>query len=154
MVGVGQDGVAQPRMGQVGEHRRLHHRHDLAGLWPDHGEAENAIVGLVHQDLHEALHLHDRLRPQHAAHRQLGDARLNVLALSVALTQAHMGKRRLSEHAVGDQPVVRAPLSAGKIVPDDAEVVLGDMRELRAAGAFAERPDLGALVSSRSLTRT
>ena len=49
----------------------------------------------------------------------------------------------ICEHAVGNQPVARASLPSGQIVPNDAEVVLGYVGELRAAGAFAERPDVG-----------
>ena len=34
-------------------------------------------------------------------------------------------------------------MTAGKIVTDHAKVIEGDMREVRAAGAFADRPDIG-----------
>lgn len=54
-----------------------------------------------------------------------------------------MGERGVGEHAIGDQPIARAALPSGEIVSDDPKVVLRDMRELRASGAFSDRPDPG-----------
>src|SRR5262249_22124096 len=48
------------------------------------------------------------------------------------------------EHAVRNQAIARAAVAAGEIVPDDAEVILGCVRELWDAGAFADSPDIGA----------
>ena len=53
------------------------------------------------------------------------------------------GEGRVCELAVGNQPVARAAFAAGEIVPDDAKVVVGYVRELRAAGTFAHGPDIG-----------
>src|SRR5262249_58508612 len=44
--------------------------------------------------------------------------------------------------AGGPQPVGRAALAARHVVPDDAEVVERDVSEVRAAGAFADGPDI------------
>src|SRR5262249_52870676 len=41
---VRQNGVAKPRIGQLGQHGRLNRRHYLTGLGPDHREAEDTIV--------------------------------------------------------------------------------------------------------------
>jgi len=71
-----------------------------------------------------------------------------------ALAQAHMRKRRVGEHAIGNEAIVRVSAPSGEIVTHDAKVVLGYMREQRAAGAIAKRQTSGALVSSRSLTLT
>jgi hypothetical protein len=38
---------------------------------------------------------------------------------------------------------MRCALAPGQIVPDDAEVVDRDVREVGAAGAFADRPNAG-----------
>src|SRR5262249_41997700 len=54
-----------------------------------------------------------------------------------------MGEWRVCEHAVRNQPIARAAIAAGEIVPDDAKVILGYVRELWAAGAFAASPDIG-----------
>ena len=53
-----------------------------------------------------------------------------------------MRERRIGEHAIGNEPVARAALPAGQIVANDAKVVFGYVGEQRAAGAFAERPDV------------
>src|SRR5215471_16405598 len=53
--GVGEYGVAKPRVGQVRHHRHLYHRHDLTGLGTDHREPENAILARSDEGLHEAL---------------------------------------------------------------------------------------------------
>ena len=54
-----------------------------------------------------------------------------------------MGEWRVREHAVRNQPIARAALPSGQIVPDDPKVVDGYVRELRAAGAFPDGPDIG-----------
>src|SRR5262249_29191594 len=46
-------------------------------------------------------------------------------------------------HAVGYEPIARAALSSGQVVPDDTEVVAGHMRELRAASTIPHRPNAG-----------
>ena len=65
------------------------------------------------------------------------------MALRFALAQPDAGERRVGEHAVRNQPVPRGALPAGEIVPDDPKVVVGYMRELRAAATFAHGPDVG-----------
>src|SRR5262249_14725297 len=64
-------------------------------------------------------------------------------ALGFALAEADAGKRRVGEHAVGDQPVARAAITAREVVAEDPEVVDRHMGGMRAAGAFADRPDTG-----------
>src|SRR5262249_53292311 len=54
-----------------------------------------------------------------------------------------MRELRVGEHAVRHQPVARAARSAGQIISNDAKVIAGRMRELRAAGAVAHGPDVG-----------
>ena len=66
----------------------------------------------------------------------------NALTFRFAFAQSHVRERRIGEHAVGNQPVARASPPSGEIVANDAKVVLGYVRELRAAGAFAERPNV------------
>src|SRR6202167_3576567 len=134
--------VAKPRVGQVRQHRHLHHGHDLAGLGADHGEAEDAVVTVPDESLHEAQCLAARLRPQHSAHRHPGDAHLDALTFRLAFAQSHVRERRIREHAVGNQPIARAAPPSGQIVANEPKVVFGYVRELRAAGAFAERPDI------------
>jgi hypothetical protein len=52
---VREDGVAEPRVWQVCQQRRLRHGDDLAGLGAKHREAENAVVTPPNERLHEAL---------------------------------------------------------------------------------------------------
>jgi hypothetical protein len=128
---------------QAGQNGRLHRGHDLTGLRADHREAENAVVTRVDKRLHEALCFIDRLCPQHGARRHLRHTHRNALALRFAFAQPNPRERRVREHAVGNQPAARGAVPAGQIVPNDTKVVEGDVRELRAAGAFADRPDRG-----------
>ena len=60
-----------------------------------------------------------------------------------AFAQTHAGKGRVREHAVWNQPIARAALPSGQIVPNDPKVVDGYVRELWATGAFPDGPDLG-----------
>ena len=48
------DGIAELRVWETRQHRRLHHGHDLAGLGADHREAENAVVARTDKNFHEA----------------------------------------------------------------------------------------------------
>jgi hypothetical protein len=68
----------------VRRHRGVHNGHHFAGLSADHGEAENAVVILSDQRLHETVGLAGRLRPEHGFHRQLGDARFHALTFRFA----------------------------------------------------------------------
>src|SRR6516164_7253316 len=54
-----------------------------------------------------------------------------------------MRERRISKHAIWDQSVARAAISSTQIIPNNPKIVLRHVRELRAAGAFPERPDFG-----------
>src|SRR5262245_10837779 len=53
-----------------------------------------------------------------------------------------MRQRRVGEHAVGHEPIARAAVSSGQVVTDNAKVIAGDVRELRAARAIPHRPDV------------
>ena len=109
---VRENGVAEPRVWQAGQHRRLHDSHDLASLRADHGEAENAVVIRADENLHEALLLADRLRSQDCACRQLANTRRYTLALRLSFAQPHVGERRVRKNAIGHQPIARAALSS------------------------------------------
>ena len=57
------NGVAQARVAQAGQHRRLHHGDDLAGLEANYREAANGVI-VTDQLLHETLSFVGRLHPQ------------------------------------------------------------------------------------------
>src|SRR6516164_9905122 len=52
---VGNNGIAELRVWETGQHRRLHHGHDLTGFGADHREAEKAVVARTDKNLHKAL---------------------------------------------------------------------------------------------------
>src|SRR5271166_3084106 len=58
---MGENGVPEPRIWQISQHRRLHHRHHFAGRRADHGEPEDAVVALPDKNLHQAVLLAGRL---------------------------------------------------------------------------------------------
>src|SRR5262245_59009032 len=106
------DRIAELRIGEVRQHCRLHCKHDLIGLRPDHRKADNAVVIAGYNNLHEALRFLRRLCPQHITHRKLRDAHNAALPLRVPLTQPDTGKWRVREHAIGYQSVARAAVPA------------------------------------------
>jgi len=118
-----ENGVAEPWVGQARQHRRLHRGHDLTGLSANHRKAEDAVVTPADKHLHKALCFVGRRRPPNASHRQPCDPHGHILALCFALAQPDASQWRLSEHAVRDQPIARAAVPSGKIVPDDPKVV-------------------------------
>ena len=67
---------------------------------------------------------------------------LEETVLGFALAQSDMRKRRVGEHAIGNEPIACASAPSGEVVADDAKVVFGYVREQRTAGAIAERPDV------------
>jgi hypothetical protein len=99
-------------------------------------EANDAVIA-ADQKFEEALLLADGLRPEHGASRDLGDADHHAVALRLTFAQSDTGKRRVGKHAIGNKPVARAAFAPGKIVFDDPEIVLRDMRELRTSGTLS-----------------
>ena len=136
------DGVAKPRIWQVRQHRGLHRGHHFACLGANHRESDYAIV-TADKGFHKSLRFIGRVGPQHGTHRQSRDAHGNAVVLRLALGQPHMGQLRIGEHAVRHQAVARTAIPPGQIVLDDPKVVDGNVREVRAAGTFPDRPDIG-----------
>ena len=149
---MGDDRVAQPRIGHARQHSCLDHGDNFAGFGPDHGEAENAVAIRRNQHLHKAVRLRQGLCSQYGGNRQLGEANGDALASRFVFVQADMRERWIGEHAIGGQPAARRALAARHLVVNDSKVVEGCVSELRTAGAFADGPTSGALVASRSST--
>ena len=61
----------------------------------------------------------------------------------LALAQSDARQWRVGEHAIRNQPITRAAVAAGEVVANDPEIIHRRMRELRTAGALADRPDSG-----------
>ena len=64
------------------------------------------------------------------------------LDLPLRLRSSDVRERRIGEHAVRNQPIPSASPPSSQIVASYAKVVFGYVGEHRAAGAFAERPDV------------
>jgi len=137
-----ENGVAQNGEGKFGEHRRLHNRHDFTGLGADHREAENAIVAGVDQRFHKSVQFIDRTRSQDGGNGQSGDANGDAALCRFLFGEADMCDLRIGEQAGRNNSVSRGPFSTSEIVADDSEIVEGNVRKLRAPGAFADRPDI------------
>ena len=120
----------------------MHHSHNFTGGGTNHREAEDAIVAVANQSFHKAFPLIGRLGPEHGVHRQLCDANDDPLAFRFAFAQPDAGERRISEHAIWNQAVARAAIFACEIITYDSKIVFGYVRELWAAGAFAQRPHI------------
>ena len=118
----------------------MHHSHNFTGGGTNHREPKDAIVAVANQSFHKAFPLIGRLGPEHGVHRQLCDANDDTLAFRFAFAQPDAGERRISEHAIWNQAVARAAISACEIIAYDAEIVFGYVRELWAAGAFPQCP--------------
>src|SRR5215475_15946146 len=54
-----------------------------------------------------------------------------------------MGQLRIGEQAIRNETIPRRAAAAGEVVLNDPKVVDGDVCEVRAAGTFADRPDIG-----------
>jgi hypothetical protein len=98
----------------------VHHSHNFTGGGTNHREAKDAIVAVAKQSFHKAFPLIGRLGPEHGVHRQLYDANDDTLAFRFAFAQPDAGEWRISEHAIWNQAVVRAAISACEIVAYDS----------------------------------
>jgi hypothetical protein len=137
---MGQGGIGEARIWQPRHYRRLHRGHHFTGHRTDHRKAKDAVVVLTDKSFHEALSLIGRLRPEHRVHRQPSDSCDDASAFGFAFAQPYMRKRRVSEHAIWNQPIARAAISSCQIVTNDTKIIFGYMRELWAAGAFPKGP--------------
>src|SRR5262245_17074331 len=120
----------------------MHRGHNVTRVRANHRKAKNVVVILTDQGLHEAPSLVDRLGSQNRVHRDPRNARTDALALRFAFAQSHVGEWRICEHTIGNEPIARATVLTREIVANDAKVVFGYVRELRAARTFSNGPDL------------
>ena len=83
----------------------------------------------------------ERLGPKHGLHGDLGQAVADAAVAGLPLAQPDAGQLRVGEQAERHLPPGRHAVPAGEVGQHHAEVVLADVREVRAAGAVAHRPD-------------
>ena len=134
--------ISKARVGKARQHCGLHRRHNLPSRGTNHREAKDAIVAVANESFHKTLPLIGRLRTKYSVHRQRRDAGPGTLAFRLAFAQSYAGQRGISEHAIWNQPIVGASISPCKIVTYNSKIVFGYVRELRTAGAFAQRPNI------------
>src|SRR5215475_14361586 len=118
----------------------MHRRHDFTGRGANHRETKDAIVAVANNSFHKALRLIRGLRREYRIHRQPRNAGEDAPAFRFAFAEPDAGELGISEHAIGNQPVAGAAISASQIVTYDSKIVFGYVRELRAASAFPDRP--------------
>jgi hypothetical protein len=110
------------------------------GAGAEHREAEDAIAARVDERLHETARLADGSGTKDRVHGQACHSDRNSAALGVRLPKPHPAQLGIDEHAVGHQAIAGRPRTSRQIVAHHPEVVVCDVRELRAAGALAHRP--------------
>ncbi len=138
-----EDRIAQHGVRQSPNHRGLNCRHQLACLDTKRGEAHDFVAVFADQHLHEAARLGDRVGAEHIRHRQFRDAIFDVVALRLGFVAADARQFRIGEHAERHDAILRGSMAALQVVTHDAEVVVRDVCELRAARAIAHRPHVG-----------
>jgi len=123
--GVRENGIAQRRIRQPGEHHRLHRGHDLAGLGADHREAENTFVTSTDESFHEALLVAGRLitAPNCPACR----IRWATFALQISFLLG----RQLT---LGQEPPIHRRSTTAVRRPDRAKCQAGACRPLHGRG--------------------
>ena len=80
---------------------------------------------------------------KHLFHRDLEQAVVDSSRFGFFLIQAYARKFRIGEKGIGDLPACCHVVAAFEVVPDHAEVVHADVRELGAARHFADGPNTG-----------
>ena len=139
---VGQDGVAERGVRQAGRHRDLDSGQQLAGFGSECGEAEDAVAGFLDERLEEPSCLGNRPGPQDAVHGDLGQAVLHAPLAGLTFAQPDPGQLRIGEQAERHLAAGRHAIPAGKVIEQHSKVVMTNVREVRAPGAVAPRPDV------------
>src|ERR1700688_4842220 len=67
-----------------------------------------------------------------------------MLAASFGLGEANMCDLGIGEQARRDHAVACRSMYAGKVVANNSKIIERDMSELRTAGAFTNRPNIGS----------
>ena len=105
--------------------------HGRASLGTDHREAENTVI-IANQELREACFSSVASVRRMALIGSFATRAHDAFALRLALAQSYMREQGIGEHAAPYQPIACAAISAGKIVPNDPEIV--DRRVRKTSG--------------------
>ena len=132
--------ISKARIGKACQHRGVHRGHDFTGCGTNHCEAKDAVVAVANKSFHKALPLIGGLSPKYRIHRQPCNAGEDTFSFRFAFAKPDTSERRISEHAIRNQPIAGAAISSCQIVTYDAKIVFGYVCELRTASAFPDRP--------------
>jgi len=124
-----EDGIAQCGVGEPGNHRNLDGRHDFSGLDPEDAEAKDAVAPGVNESFHEAARLRERLGSQDGEQGKFRHAVGDAALFGLGFAEANPGKLRIGKHTEGHLPSGGHAMAAQDVVPHDAEVVFGDVRD-------------------------
>ena len=117
----------------------------LAALRGQDGRAEDLVRFRIDHELHQPGRLVALDGPGDPGHRDLADLEPAPGRPRLPLGQADAAQLRVGEDGVGHQAVVGGEvLALDQVGVDDLVVVVGDVRERRAALDVAQRPDARA----------
>src|ERR1035438_4932211 len=126
----------------MADHGDLNGGHDLSTVDSENSEAEDAIV-FAYQSFHEPACFRESTRAEIGGRGNFEQAIGDVLFLCFGLAQSDVCHLWISEQGEGNLSASGDAAAAGEVVTEDAEVVEGDVCELRTTGYFAVGPNAG-----------
>src|ERR1700721_4448149 len=136
------DGALQYGVWRIGQNHRAEDLHSFAAFDPEHRSAEDAVCISIDDDFYEAGCFAALDGAGHARHRIRADFQLAAAGARFLLRHPHASELWIGEKRIRNTPIYgRQILSLDKIAKDDLVIVVGNMRERRAALHVAARPD-------------
>ena len=124
-----QNGFAQRRVWQPGNHCNLNRGHDLSGVDGEAGEAENTIAVLLDQGLEESACFRKSARPKYFLHRDFEQPVWDAAPFRFRLIKPDAGKFGIREHAERNLPAGRDMVTATDIVAKYTEIIERDRKD-------------------------
>ena len=137
-------GVAQRGVGELAHHGDLKLGHHFAAFEAQDGGAEELVGVGVHDGFHEAAgFVHFKRSMGDVIHGHAGDADGAILRAGLRFGEADAAKLRVDEDGVGHKSIGSGGAAVFQQVgAQDAEIVVGNVREGRAPLDVAERKDV------------
>src|SRR5260370_2217924 len=115
---------------------------ECASLGGKDGGSENPVAGSVDNNFHEPRRFAAFNGARHISHRAFPDFQLETFCAGFFFRHADAAELRIGEDAVRHGPIFGCEiLSFHQIAVNNLEIVIGDVRESRAALAVAEGPN-------------
>jgi hypothetical protein len=141
--GVCEDGVAQGGVGELAHHSDLELGHDFAAFKAEDGGAEDLIGSGIDDGFHEAAGFVDFEGAGDVIHGHFGYTDRAILRAGFGFGETDAAKLRVDEDGVGHQAIGSGGAAAFEQVgAQDAEIVVGNVRESGAALDVAEGEDV------------